>query len=236
MLELSKLLSHEFILNGGNVAYYDTTYQTQQLVESMLAMMMMAMGVGMMRPVMLQERQKAYLLSHKSNNWVETAHSVDTLNALMSIAREGLRPGSSIENAVQRVYATGTYRIIFSGKPIGTEMARSFAPEFPFLKTHEMLTPDRIIRIEVDILNLTKKVPTDEELAKIYEEAVARYGEDNIPSSWWKKTGRLMDMNWEVYHEGRKIITQQNYKEMIRDALKGTAAASVPIVPLYLTE
>ena len=34
--------------------YYNQNYQTQQLVEVMTAMMMMAMGVGMVTPVMLQ--------------------------------------------------------------------------------------------------------------------------------------------------------------------------------------
>ena len=40
------------------------TYQSQQLVETMFAIMMMAMGVGMVRPVMLQVIKKIVIEEH----------------------------------------------------------------------------------------------------------------------------------------------------------------------------
>lgn len=166
----------------------------------------------------------------------EFAHAVGSLEDLRSIATEGLRPMSSVEVASRPVYATDTYRIIFSGEALGGEVARSFAPDLPFIQTWETVLPSRIARIEVDVYNLSKPAPTTDELAKIYEDAVAEYGEDNIPPLVWKEIERKSELHAEVYIFGREVTTQANYKEMVRKALSGTPAANAPIVPLYITE
>lgn len=41
------------------MTYYNTTYQTQQFLDAMATMMLMVMGFGMMRPVMLQIGSRA---------------------------------------------------------------------------------------------------------------------------------------------------------------------------------
>ena len=71
-------------------------YQTQQLVEAMVAMMVMAMGVGMVMPVILQ-RSPTELSDSKTITIPEIAefyHGTPKSN-LKSILRDGIKPRTS---------------------------------------------------------------------------------------------------------------------------------------------
>jgi len=166
----------------------------------------------------------------------ETAHSVGYLADIGSIAKEGLNISTSIEAADRPVFATDTFRIIYAKKPAGILKARSFAQDLPFYSTTEVLPASKIKRIEVDVHNLMKHVPTIKEVGDAYEAALAKYGSDEeIPGKVFDKIIRDAELAQRL-EDGEEFLTQENYKEMIRKELKGTAAWNVPVVGIEYAE
>ena len=159
-----------------------------------------------------------------------TAHSVQTLDELTGIAKNGLNELSSVEPADAKIYATGLIRIIFNTTPVGQQVSRSFAPDMPFTQTHKRIDPSTIIRIEVDIEDLMDPPPSEEAAADEFEKLCSQYPDKKIPY-----THRCWD-KWERWDEFRerltagKAIDAINWRQQIKQALQGTVAANVPIV------
>jgi hypothetical protein len=169
------------------------------------------------------------------------AHSVERLSELRSIAQNGLYSGSSIEPAHAASYAMGTFRIVFSGVAKGQETSRQFAPDLKFTRTSQIVSPRQIVRVEVDVDNLLNRPMTYDELAEKLDELAKKlpdYDElayaGKLPAWVYREMDRSDEL--EQGPSDDKIYIE-NWKERVREALVGTAAANVPIVkrhvPIY---
>ena len=205
-----------------------------------------ALEAGVTPPVpdTAQPAQKAEPTPKAAASIIETAHSVETLNDLEGIAKEGLAIGSSTESADKIVYADGTFRIIFDGPVSGVERTRAFAPEYLTTKTTEVIDPKKIKRIEVDVDNLPGPVTPigDKEYEARMEADITEYlkdkepnfnFEETTPTEWgdlftkypgldriFAKNDEALLAGEEAKKSGKKIVEEinsSNYKSRLKD-------------------
>ena len=164
----------------------------------------------------------------------ETAHSVERLDEITSIATEGLRPGTSVEAADQEALATGTFRLIFDENVeeiSGETTTRSFAPDLPFKQTSEVVSS--LKRVEIDIDNLPAHVDLDtlgDQLSAEFETFPKdENGEtivSEVPNEYWRKLDRFN----EVFdRQDKGGITAENAVEQVKTALAAVGREDVEV-------
>ncbi len=181
----------------------------------------------------------------------ETAHSVETLAELEGIAANGLNPGTSVEPAENRIFSTGTFRIIFAGALEGVQKVREFAQDMPFTQTTATTPAANITRIEVDTSNLPRPPMSEAEFDLYFDEATAKLQEllgiaDTESSEFWnaayasedpavrgivRQYERLSDKQFSDPPE----IHDQNYDTKLRQIF-GPNVEIVEVIPEEETE
>ena len=121
-----------------------------------------------------------YLKRKTKDKEPELFHSTESVEDVGSIAREGLRPGTSVELGPTPAFSTNTIRLVFEApsKTALERRARTFAPDMPFFETKE--TVGKLKRIEVDFDNLMDPVDVgalEKSLAERFDRLSKRFSE-----------------------------------------------------------